>query len=607
MPIPYRSALSFFTLGSFLLVVYGESLATGFASEDFLILGELSRRGWLETIAAEVSGPWLGLGFLGFYRPVSTAVLATELEVFGLAPVAFHVAHLLLLAACACLAAALVRRLAPSVPPTFAAAVAILFGLYPLHPSAVLFTGAFATPIGGTFVLLAVFWYLGFRATARFSHYFAALSAAGLALLSYEASAVLPLILASVELFAAEHLRPLSRGHRVALLVPFFLVLALYLAARRLVLGVTIGGYAALRARFFAGSLERVGDFFASLPQLALPESDRLCGRAGLVALGVLLLIVAGVATWADRLPGAGDRRRLLGLGVVWVGLFQLPFGLVGVVPANGRYWYLASLGILLLLGALVLTLGARLSPRVRVIGGVVLVASAATVQLAGLRHDLDLYLAADLEMTRMRAALHEAARQGEGPLLVAAPPDFVHNQAGKPVAKLFQYGLSEAVRPPFGQIDDELFPLPSSVRQDRWTELALAAGGRLRRFDPESGELEPVGPETGAIPGRIVVDAMDLQGRELRFSCAGCRMVELLAVTSVLTFRSERFAVREGGGRVPLPMDVFEGVAGLGAGAAFVWLEERAPNGSLVSASEVRAIELNGWANSRSKVSGGV
>ena len=46
--------------------------------------------------------------------------------------------------------------------------------------------------------------------------------------------------------------------------------------------------------------------------------------------------------------------------------------------------------------------------------------------------------------------------------VLIENPPDFVKGAAREPIAKVFQYGLAESVRPPFGA----LRALPSHCRR---------------------------------------------------------------------------------------------------------------------------------------------
>jgi hypothetical protein len=136
---------------------YLPHLGTGFTSEDFLILAHLSGEDLATTARDELSSPWLGLESVGFWRPISTLLLALELRALGPDPAKLHGLHLVLHSLNALLVGLLVARLVrPKGAPAAAAVATMLYAIHPLHPSAVLFTGAFATLYGATFSLIAL-------------------------------------------------------------------------------------------------------------------------------------------------------------------------------------------------------------------------------------------------------------------------------------------------------------------------------------------------------------------------------------------------------------------------------------------------------------------
>ena len=279
---------------------YLPALDTGFASEDFLVLAHLSRETLLDTLRHELSSPWLGLAPIGFWRPVSTVLLALELRLFGLHPARFHAAHLAIHTFDAWLLAMIVtlvvgeRRRAPTgdQPPaagvggalSIAAASAALFAVHPFHPSAALFIGAFATLFSAAFSLLAIYCFLAARhcdATrerARRRLDLAAILFFVLALGSYEGAATVPLVLLVTTILLPGQIRAsMGAGARASLRwfglslpsSPCWLSISL---ARLLVLGTSIGGYAAFRSRFLSAPLERARDLAAALGRILHPH-----------------------------------------------------------------------------------------------------------------------------------------------------------------------------------------------------------------------------------------------------------------------------------------------------------------------------------------------
>ncbi|MCB1036135.1 MAG: hypothetical protein KDD47_20095, partial [Acidobacteria bacterium] len=378
----------------------------GFASEDFLILGHLHQRPLTEVLLEELKGPWLGLSFVSFYRPISTVLLALELRLWGLDPTPFHLAHLLLHGVNSCLVWSIARRLIPSSAALPLAAGA-LFAVSPLHPSAVAFVGSYATIFGGFFSLLALATYLASRSSRRKGPYAVALAASALALGSYEGAVALPVVLAMASLLLhgqALAVEPARRWQRsleaLRPAVPFFLLLAAYFFLRRAVLGVLVGGYGVFRERLLSHFLDLLGDFLASLPLLIVPDLHRLPSLVGEALVGALL----AVSSLAFFL--LGRRRQPLAAvalaALVWTFVFELPISFVRVLPATGRFWYLASfsatlMGLTLLAGALSAVRSRRPSKlTANFVGGGAL-GALLLLQLGWLRSDLALYRLADL------------------------------------------------------------------------------------------------------------------------------------------------------------------------------------------------------------------
>jgi hypothetical protein len=582
--------------------LYLPHLGTGFASEDFLILARLSRQGLVTTLREELVSPWLGLVAVGFWRPVSTFLLGLELALFGLEPARFHAAHLVVHGFNAWLVATIVTKVtnarwgtpgarpdATRAPGWIGIAAAALFAIHPFHPSAVLFTGAFATLFGATFSLLATSCFLAARSPADGAGSDArakarrldlsALACFVLALGCYEASIVLPAALAVLVVLwpspssnagepTIRTTAPLRRT------VPYFLIAVLYLVARALVLGASIGGYAAFRERWLGAPMTLLGDFVSAVGRIVHPWFD--AGNRG-----VWVWLIGAVAAFVAVTLGSTRRSRAAIAAVTTTALFLAPFSFVGLVPANGRYAYLAIAGVVLA----VCSLGAAIAARWPRTGArIVAIATIAVAidWLVPLLRILPAYDAATERVSALRAdligvsALHE---KDDVVLLVDDPPDFIKGDAGEPIAKVLQYGLAESVRPPFGPALRAPVPLPSAVGSTARAALDALPGTTRHRWDGNAERLMPVAAEPPSMPRNLEVDSYDPSTGRLEATCGRCdsttRAVLLTAALPIVIAPVDEPA----SGRVgfDVPSDLLRGLGRLADGDAFLWVEQPA------------------------------
>lgn len=421
-------------LAAILLFFYRGGLGRDFTSEDFLILRRLGSGEFWARAAEGFTGPWLGATFVPFFRPFSSLLLQTELWLFGPRPLPFLLLQLAVHGATSLLLAAFLGRLLPAAKKTEIFLAVLLFALYPLHPNTVLFVASFAT-LFATFFLFAA---LLLEATGRRP---AALAAGALALLSYEQAVVFPALILLFDLAA----KPggLSRRWR---LWPYFALAAIYLALRGAILG-DLGGYAGFRARLFdpaalgASLAEVAGRLF--VPHFGIAATPLL--SLGVVAV---LALAAGFAVARRAEPGP----RLLLAALAAIPVVQAPFIFTGVVPGNGRYFYLASA-----LVAIVAWQALRLLPRAEkltapLLAGLALLAGAALAPVVAV------YAEAADRCSAIRASL-EALPPGR--VFVAGRPLFLERW-GVPVAQVFHWGLADAILPPFSPRRDlAVYPLP--------------------------------------------------------------------------------------------------------------------------------------------------
>ncbi|HXT52295.1 MAG TPA: hypothetical protein VN811_14730 [Thermoanaerobaculia bacterium] len=438
------------------VAAYGALLRRGFTSEDFLLIRFLGEHPPWRDLAAQFSLPWLGISGIRFLRPLSTTLYALEIAVFGAHAVGYNVMHVLVHALNAVLVAAAVHELCGRSEAAARAALAggVLFALHPLHPNAVIFSASFATLFGGAFVFAALFAYLRFRAQESRRWWALSLAAFVCGLLSYEAAAVLPLWLATVDHLAAA--RPQWR--RLTAWLPFAGVLGLYLGWRYWVFGVFLGGYEATSQRLVASRpLALAAAVVKSVESLLLPGFDGAIGPLWL-ALGGALLVVGLTVGLLVR----GDTRAARIWATGWIMLLTglAPFAFEAMVPGNGRYGYFAAAGAVVAIAALFTVRPASSSHLV----GVASWTAAAVIALVW-GSLLAAHLRACAEAARtaqaVRQALsHDLGGGASGPSFVTGYPYFLIRD-GVPVAQVFHYGLRDSLRPPFSPRVTDVLPLP--------------------------------------------------------------------------------------------------------------------------------------------------
>lgn len=551
---PWLAAL----LAPILLLAYGGGLGRGFVSEDFLILRRLGSGPFLERAAESFLGPWLGASFVPFYRPFSSLLLQVELLAFGTHPLPYLLAHLAVHAGCALLLGAWLGRLLPAAAPHEIFLATLVFALYPLHPGSVLFVASFAT-LFATLFLLAALW---LEAADRRG---LALAVAPLALFSYEQAVALPFLALLFDLAA----KPGDGFRRRLRLWPYFAMTGAYLLLRSAVLG-QLGGYDGFRARLAdpAALLTALAEVLSRLfvPVFAIPASAALT-----LSVTAALALLAAVAVVRRQEPGA----RVLLAALAAIPVVQAPFFFTGVVPGNGRYFYLASC-----LAAIVLWQGLRLLPHraVAAVAPVLLVLALGSAW--GLRQVATVYGEAARRCDAIRTSL-EAAPPGR--IFVAGHPAFL-NRWGVPVAQVFHWGLADALEPPFTERGDlEVYPLPGLSDADLAPLLFRPELGRVFRLG-EADRLQPL--VAAAAPAAIEARRDGLAPRLLVRAPPGAtlRLVVLAQGGPSLL----PLPPGEGEIAAEVPQATFTSMKLLYGTPIFVWVEVRGAGGELAGTSAV-------------------
>jgi len=491
--LPRRSTAWLLAAPATALIAYAAVLGRGFTSEDFLLIRFIGDHPPWRDLGAQFTAPWLGIAGIRFLRPLSTTLYALEIATFGTHAAGFNAVHTIVHAGNALLVAALLRELLgrDAGGTRAAAAGGVLFALHPLHPNAVIFSASFATLFGASFVFAALLAYLRWRANGSRQWWVLAFSAFAGALLSYEAAAILPLWLA-----AADHLAtpgpPRPQLRRVLGWLPFAALLAAYLGWRLWVFGVVLGGYDATSQRLLgSGAIDLAVAVAGAVRRVLVPYYGTAVG-APVLATASVVLAVAGM-WWLQRLR---DRRATGAWLIGWAWLLSglAPFGFEAMVPANGRYGYLAAAGAALIAASLLalapIARDARASgrtpaPRVvpwiaSVTPWIAAVALAVLWTVALAQHLRACARAADTAQ-HVRQALRATTDQApDGPRFLTGYPYFLKAANGDPAAQVFHYGLRDAMNPPFSLPGADVMPLPPLAGDELVPLLRGAGAGRV-------------------------------------------------------------------------------------------------------------------------------
>jgi len=225
-----RGALLGVALLAAAVAPYATLLELPFLSDDYHAVAYASRGA--EVALEDLEGPQFGAATVRFWRPLVTASLVLDHALFGLDPLPYRATNLLFHAAAVLLVYALARSLGLARSPSFLAA--LLFAAFPYGPGTVGWVVGRVDGLAAPFFLGALV--LHERSKGRVS--WGSLACAVLALGAKEVSAALPLAI-----FALEVARRGGVGRSWLRASPYLGVLLAYGLARRLALGVWVGGY----------------------------------------------------------------------------------------------------------------------------------------------------------------------------------------------------------------------------------------------------------------------------------------------------------------------------------------------------------------------------
>ncbi|HUO06517.1 MAG TPA: hypothetical protein VMU16_15070 [Candidatus Binataceae bacterium] len=359
-------------------LVYSRSLGSGFVYDDQgLIADNRFLADWSfiwKSLVNDVD--WFrGTGampVLPYYRPFQNVWFALNFHLFGLNPVGWHAALIVLHLIVVLLAFRVGWRL--SMDRWTALAASALFALMPVHVPVVAYPSAIGTLLSAAFELAAFCFYLRWQAIpapkGHQPHWlFLSLASFGGALLSYDASAIFPVLVASHALLfpVSNQDQSFTGWHRarsaLTAVWPYALVLAAYFGLRIWVLGFISRPFPSTHMTPMEAILTLPGAITAYTmllvvpwlagPAYSLDPAERISGPAFyLPVAGICALIFAG-PTLFRRIP-----HRLLNLFyLAWIAISIVPMlnlrGLYPQIPIQDRYLYLSSFGLCMIVADL--------------------------------------------------------------------------------------------------------------------------------------------------------------------------------------------------------------------------------------------------------------
>ena len=302
------------------------------------------------------------------YRPLFLVLCWIDYHLFGLNPAPWHATILAIYLLVVWLVFKIARRLADDA--TSALLAASLFALIPVHVAAVVWMAA-SCYVLGTALGLAAFYLILPRADGTHRNWTPAIALYACALLCHESMTAFPALVACYAFLfdpddsdpGISNLASLSMRTRRALIwmAPFAVEVALYLLARRLLLGFFLGNpYFYINLLTDAQAVLTVPAVFATyltmlvMPWRTLPNHRVLPVSSALspefwVPLAVIMIVVAAFLVAELRDP----RRRLHLFCAAWMGVTLTPMMVLHQMPhlVQDYYLFLPSVGWCILLG----------------------------------------------------------------------------------------------------------------------------------------------------------------------------------------------------------------------------------------------------------------
>lgn len=333
-------------------LAYASSFTNDFVWDDnFYILRNESIRS--ASHLGEIFTKNLGYGAGSrndFYRPLQELTFLADYHLYGLAPWGYHLTNTLLHALVAIGVFLIIMQIFGNR--AYARITSILFAIHPIQTEAVTYIAGRADSLYVIFFLISMSFFIAYTEKKTMPHMAISLGSFILALLSKEIAFILPAYLLAYLVFS-------KKKDRLATLIPYVLVVGLYILARSTLLNF---GYESPETIERATPLlMRLATFtrsvFIYLGLLILPvglhmQRDMTVTHSLLeidAMLAIAGLIIIGLTAYRCR-----EKEPVITFGIVWFFLGLLPVS--NIYPINAfaaEHWvYLSSVGFFLVLAA---------------------------------------------------------------------------------------------------------------------------------------------------------------------------------------------------------------------------------------------------------------
>ena len=213
--------------------VRAAALAGGFVFDDALMFGHRTVVPLRELPLFFFSNHSQIFGS-NFYRPVLCIWYELWFRLLGASPVGWHLLGIFLHLACVLLLYRLAMEMLESRTVAFVAAA--IFAVHPAQVEAVAWTSAMGDPLMAAFLLLSMLAFLRWLSSGRAGYWIAALLAAEACFCCKETGVVLPVLLLAAAWTYGERAVAGRRYSFWLALIPFFALVLVHLALRRMVL-----------------------------------------------------------------------------------------------------------------------------------------------------------------------------------------------------------------------------------------------------------------------------------------------------------------------------------------------------------------------------------
>jgi hypothetical protein len=375
-PNPALSLIVACALFALVIWAFSPALFSYCTSDDFLIFSWLRQSGGtFNAIAAQFTGPWLGLTEIKYYRPLPMLDWSVQYALWHDQLLNYHIVNLITYGVISVLVFLIafelntqgnISSIGPGgrsnlLYPTLAAAI---FATYPDHGEAVNWLVGRLDLLATLFLLGCIWCHLRWRRSKRKSDFILAFTSLVLAFLSKENAILIPPILVLVELLLSLSKRASADDQAGAVLqtkpqlllsclratAGYWFCLPIYLLVRHAAIGELVGGWGPKMA-FYSRPIHL--EILSSLQHTVVPLNNSVfASQPGFFLLWCLFLAIAAAGIVCSAAASIPQRGYLAFLGA-WFVLTLLPtyrFFLIDGNLLNSRLAFMATVPLSLVL-----------------------------------------------------------------------------------------------------------------------------------------------------------------------------------------------------------------------------------------------------------------